>query len=378
MSDAAARRDEADGSAWRDPAAVIAQWADAGAADPELMRMRARGGWWDALASSGVTLVVTREYEHLVLAITARTRPRVSYVRLPHPSGVAYDAARARLHVASTRNPNAIVTFARASGHHAEHRLLPVRTSFLPGRSYVHDLAMIGGRLHANAVGENAVVEIGDDGARTVWWPASVDRNGAPMSERNVLQLNSIAAGAEVASSYFSASAEREGRYRPGHPRFPVDRRGVVFSGATREPVVRGLTRPHSARLRDGRIWVDDSGYGDVGFAVDGRFERVARLPGWTRGLAFAGRFAFVGTSRIIPRFAQYAPGLDVARSRCAIHAVDAASGTVAGSLEFPSGNQIFAIEPVPWDWTTGFPFAPGLRPHAARTLFYAFARDDA
>ena len=34
---------------------------------------------------------------------------------------------------------------------------------------------------------------------------------------------------------------------------FAVDRRGVIFSGATREPVVRGLTRPHSARLHERR-----------------------------------------------------------------------------------------------------------------------------
>ena len=147
----------------------------------------------------------------------------------------------------------------------------------------------------------------------------------------------------------------------------------MVFSGATREVVGTGLTRPHSARLRGGEVWVDNSGYGEVGRIVAGKFEPVLRLPGWTRGLAFAGTTAFAGTSRVLPRFTQYAPGLDLARSRCAIHAVDLTSGAVRGSLEFPHGNQIFAVEAVPAGWTAGLPFDAATRPHAARALFYAY-----
>jgi uncharacterized protein (TIGR03032 family) len=354
-------------------------------ADDALLRMKASRGWWDALAEAGVTLIVSREYEHLVLAIWPGLQPRVSYIRLPHPSGIAFDAAREKLYVASTRNPNQIFEFGRVCGaldrrdvtrgaEPSVGRLVPLRSWYLPGCSYVHDLAMIDGRLHANAVGQNTVVELGADGARTVWWPSSVEKNGAPMTDRNYIQLNSIAAGADLSSSFFSASGERPGRYRPGHPAYPVDRRGVIYSGATREPVVRGLTRPHSARLHRGRVWVDDSGYGEFGVTADGRFEPMTRLPGWTRGLAFAGDLAFVGTSRVIPRFKQYAPGLDVDRSRCAIHAVDVSTGAVRGSLEFPYGNQIFAIEAVPAGWTTGFPFRSGGRAHAARALFYAYS----
>jgi len=374
-----------DARAWRDPRAVVAEWADAGAGDAALLAVRARGAWWETLAHAGVTLIVSREYEHLLLAISARTRPRVSYLRLPHPSGIAYDAARERLYVASTRNPNRIVEFARASGtgerrdlargtRPLANRLVPVRSTYLPGSAYVHDLALIGTQLHANAVGRNAVVALGEDGARIVWWPASVERGGVPLTDRNLIQLNSIAAGPDLASSFFSASGERAGRYRPGHQRYPVDGRGVVFSGATREPVLRGLTRPHSARLHGGRLWVESSGYGELGVERGGRFERVARLPGWTRGLAFAGGVAFAGTSRVLPRFTQYAPGLDLARSRCAIHAVDAATGAVRGSLEFPAGDQIFAIEAVPAAWTAGFPFEPGRGTSGAYALFYDYA----
>ncbi|HZX68471.1 MAG TPA: DUF4915 domain-containing protein, partial [Candidatus Elarobacter sp.] len=308
----------------------------------------------------------------------------ITYLRLPHPSGIAFDRTRDMLYVASTRNPNRIVALGRARGLlergdvtrgvRAEGQLVPLRSWYLPGCSYLHDLAMVGDTLHANATGQNAVVAVDDKGARIVWWPTSIERDRAPRTDRNYLQLNSIAAGPDLASSFFSASGERPGRYRPAHPQYPVDRRGVIFSGATREPVVRGLTRPHSARLHAGKLWVDDSGYGGFGFVSAAQFESVVTLPGWTRGAAFAGDLAFVGTSRVIPRFRHYAPGLDTERSRCAIHAIDLASGKIAGSLEFPAGNQIFAIEPVPADWTTGLPFRAGRRDHAARTLFYAFA----
>ncbi len=86
----------------------------------------------------------------------------------------------------------------------------------------------------------------------------------------------------------------------------------MIFSGATREPIARGLTRPHSARLYEHRIWVDNSGYGHVGYVDAGEFHSVAALPGWTRGLCFRNGIAFVGTSRILPRFSKYAPGLEV------------------------------------------------------------------
>jgi uncharacterized protein (TIGR03032 family) len=374
------------GRQWRDPMQIAAQWSDAGAASPQDLAAKATGAWWDVLRAVKTTLIVSREYEHLLLAIAADARPRISYFRLAHPTGIAYDTARRTLYVASTRNPNQIYAFAPVAGTMAradveptpqmERTLVPTRTRYLPGCYYIHDLAMVGGVLHANSVGQNTVVELDERSASAVWWPACIERDGIPRTDRNYIQLNSIAAGSDMSSSFFSASGEAPGRYRPGHARYPVDRRGVVYSGATREPIVRRLTRPHSARFHGDALWVDNSGYGEVGRCAGGRFEPVATLPGWTRGLAFAGDVAFVGTSRVIPRFRQYAPGLDVDRSECAVHAIDTRSGQVLGSLWFPYGNQIFAIEPVPTAIVVGFPFHRGSSAARMRSLFYAFRTD--
>ncbi len=375
---------QAQNAEWRDPAQIATQWGGAGDVDPRLLECEVRGAFWETLAACDVTLLVTREYENLVLALSPPDR--VSYLALPHPSGLAVDRARGIVHIASTRNPNQIYDLVPATGTkprrdvkppRAERELIPVRSRFLPGCLYLHDLAMIGRHLHANSVGENAVVRIHDDGrVERVWWPRCLETDTAagPVFDRNHLQLNSIAAGRTPAESFYSASTDRVGRLRPGHARFQVDGRGVIFSGATREVMARGLTRPHSARFLRDAVWVNNSGYGELGVAGEGQFESVARLPGWTRGLCVHGTTAFVGTSRVIPRFRQYAPGLDVDASLCGIHAVDTRTGAILGSLLWPWGNQIFAIEWLDRSVSSGFPWlAARRRPSRIKSLFYAF-----
>lgn len=351
----------------RDPHQVVSQWRQATDIDPRLLEYRVRGAWWQTLDAANLTLFVTREYEHLAMAFSMPNgRRRISFLHLPHPNGMATDATRRRLYIASTRNPNVVFDFAPCTGgapgspvaEELAGQLLPTRARYLPGRLYIHDLARIGDELYANAVGLNAVVKLDDNGGfEPVWWPRSIDGWRGPRFDKNYLQLNSIAPAATVAESYFSASAEAPSARRPGHLNFPVDRRGVIFAGDTRAVYGRGLTRPHSARIYRGEVWVDNSGYGELGRIVDGVFEPVVKLGGWTRGLLFHGDLAFVGTSRIIPRFRHYAPGLDPDHCETGLHAIHLPSGRVLGSMLWPAGNQIFAIEGLDRRLTSGFPF---------------------
>lgn len=377
-------------SLWRHPGQITSQWQDAADVDPRLLGHTVRGAWWDTLESTGITLLVTREYEHLVMAMSVGRRgPSLTYLALPHPSGLAVDRKRGAVHLASTRNPNQVFTLAPATGPRqaldgsggamSDHPLVLLESRFYPGSLRFHDLAIIGDELYANAVGQNAVVRLGSGGQyERAWWPRCIESVDGPIFSQNHLQLNSIAAGADLETSYFSASADTVSRRRPGHRNFPVDGRGVIFSAATREPVVRGLTRPHSARLHRRRLWVDNSGYGEVGVVRDGCFVPAARLQGWTRGLCFHGTIAFVGTSRVIPRFRHYAPGLDAGRAQCGVHAVDTRTGRVIGSLIWPYGNQVFAVDWVERSWSSGFPFRVGRMRATARQrqLFYGFSTE--
>lgn len=376
---------------WRNTEQIASQWEEASTVDPSLLRFRERGAFWETLDRLKATLLITREYEHLVIALTvAGGNPFATYMRLPHPSGLVYDRDRRVVHLASTRNPNQIFELRPVIGLsprgdvRAEplgaRPLVPVRARFYPGSTYLHDLSIVGGALYANAVGENAVVRVEDSGKLTrVFWPTCIEQRGRARFDQNHIQLNSIAAGKTIRDSFFSASADAITSRRPGHRDFPVDGRGVIFSGATREPIVRGLTRPHSARLHQRRLWVANSGYGQLGTIERERFESVATLPGWTRGLTFAKGIAFAGTSRVIPRFSRYAPGLDVDASRCAVHALDTKTGKILGALSWPHGNQIFAIDWAPRSVLSGFAFAARARGDARRAkhLFYAFHTGD-
>jgi uncharacterized protein (TIGR03032 family) len=373
---------------WRHPGQVIGLWETAGRVDPQLHRHRVTGAFWQVLADAKATLLVSREYEHLLMGLCVDNgRPCITYQELPHPSGIAVDRRTASVTVASTRNPNQLIEFRPVDGlierddvsapPIARRPLIPVRSTFFPGSLYIHDLAYVGRRLYASAVGHNAVTALDWSGEwRNAWWPRSIERDGKPDFSRNYLQLNSIAAGRDLQSSFFSASAERPSARRPGQLNFPVDRRGVIFSGRTREPLVRGLTRPHSARLHQEQLWIANSGYGELATVNGGELEPVARLRGWTRGLCFLDGLAFVGTSRVIPRFRAYAPGLEVDESVCGVHAVDLSSGRVVGSLSWPAGNQIFAIEWIHNNDSLGFAFDRSRRSlDESRRLFYAFGR---
>jgi len=383
---------EAHNEEFRDPSEIVAYWQDASRIDRRLLECRVTGRWWQTLEESGITLLITREYEHLLLAmcVNEASQPSVSMMRMPHPSGLTVDRSRGIVHVAATRNPNQIFDLVPSQGFiqrldvRGEPRpdsvLLPIRTRFLPGCLYLHELAMIGDELYANSVGQNAIVRLSPSGEHErVWWPKCIETDNGPVFGQNHLQLNSIAAGDTLEESFFSASTDEISHMRPGDPAFPVDRRGVIFSGMSREPVARGLTRPHSARQYARKIWVDNSGYGEVGYLDAGRFHPVTRLPGWTRGLCFFGQIMFVGTSRVLPRFSAYAPGLDGETAQCGIHAIDMMSGELLGSIVWPYGSQIFSVEWVPSTFSSGLPFSadPDVSGEAQTLLFYSFKVPD-
>jgi uncharacterized protein (TIGR03032 family) len=365
-----ATRLESNNAAWRAPAQILAHWADARPIDPAALTCRVRGPFWPLLRKLGVILLVSREYEHFVVALNGEPRAHAqSFLPLPHPGGIAPDHNSGLIHIASTRNPNAVFHLAplRSLLPRKDQRLaplrgtplLPVSCDFFPGCLYLHDLVHTGKALLATATGINALVQLKDHGTWTPrWWPRSIERRGSPDFARNLLQLNSVAWGGTIAKSFFTASCAAPTRHPPGHENFDVDGTGVVFSGRSRALHATGLTRPHAARFDPrGRLWLANSGRGEVLRITPGGIAQTLRLPGWTRGLAFVKNIGFAGVSRVLPRFAHYAPGLDPALCQCGVYAFDTASGKVLAALEWPAGNQIFAVEAVPAALCSGLPF---------------------
>src|SRR5947207_8954786 len=110
------------------------------------------------------------------------------------------------------------------------------------------------------------------------------------------------------------------------------------------EIISRGLSMPHSPRWHDGRLWLLESGTGQL-VLVDlatGRRQRVAELPGFARGLALCGPYAFVGLSKI--RQTSAMDGVPLAQRReqlkCGVAVVDLRIGQISALLEFQTAVE--------------------------------------
>ena len=121
------------------------------------------------------------------------------------------------------------------------------------------------------------------------------------------------------------------------------------------EILCRGLSMPHSPRWYGGRLWVCESGSGTLGHVdlKSGRYEAVAAVPGFTRGLDFAGDLAFVGLSQV--RESAVFSGIPITerltpeQRTCGVCVVDLRRGETVALLKFESGVQeVFAVAVLP------------------------------
>jgi uncharacterized protein (TIGR03032 family) len=125
---------------------------------------------------------------------------------------------------------------------------------------------------------------------------------------------------------------------------------GAVIDISDDRIVCDGLAMPHSPRWHDGRLWVLNSGAGEL-LAIDprsGQRQVVCELPGYLRGLCFAGTFAVIGLSKI--REKHIFGGLPVqqryAELLCGLAVVDLRSGRQVGMFEFTAGcEEIYDVQ---------------------------------
>jgi len=128
---------------------------------------------------------------------------------------------------------------------------------------------------------------------------------------------------------------------------------GAILDVPSGQVVCHGLCMPHSPRIYQGKLWVLNSGLGELS-TVDiqtGQLQSVAKLPGYTRGLAFFDNYAFVGLSRI--RETNIFGGLPIGENpdslNCGLGIVDINSGRTIATLRFKTGvEELFAVDVIP------------------------------
>jgi uncharacterized protein (TIGR03032 family) len=127
---------------------------------------------------------------------------------------------------------------------------------------------------------------------------------------------------------------------------------GILMDITTNTILAKGLSMPHSPRWHQEKLWLLESGKGNLSY-YDFKKKKVievATLPGFTRGLQFAGDFAFIGLSKV--RESVTFSGLPITKlpKRVAgVWVVNIKTGKIVSFVEFTDGiDEVFAVSVLP------------------------------
>lgn len=172
------------------------------------------------------------------------------------------------------------------------------RELFTVGELDIHDIGLMrdGGIIFVNTLYNCLATTSGRHSFTPLWKPSFISK----IVKEDRCHLNGLAMEAGVPRYVTAVSrSDTVDGWR--------DRRadgGVVIDVQSGAVVLGGLSMPHSPRMYRGRLWLLNSGTGEIGWiergplAEDARFRVLAFCPGFVRGLAFHGRYAFVGLSK--------------------------------------------------------------------------------
>ena len=166
---------------------------------------------------------------------------------------------------------------------------------------------------------------------------------------------------------------------------------GIVIEVETGRVVCTGLSMPHSPRMHMGELWVLNSGTGELGVVklpdggkryAKGSFEPRVFCPGFLRGLAFRGKFAFVGLSK--PRYKRF-EGLALdqrlndadAEPWCGVQVIDLEKGACVDWLRIDGAvAELYDVAVIP-GFKCPMAVSPGTR-DAATLITVASTEDSA
>jgi uncharacterized protein (TIGR03032 family) len=291
------------------------------------------------------SLLVSTYQANKLLAVRADGNGLSTLVRtFDRPMGLTVDGDRLALGTRNSiwffRNAPDIASRVEPAGRH-DACFLP-RSCHVTGDIGVHEMAWVGDDLWIVNTRFSCLCTLDADYSFVPRWrPPFV----TTLAAEDRCHLNGLAL-VEGRPKYVTALGESDtaGGWRANKPHG-----GCLMDVSSGEVMVRGLSMPHSPRWYDGRLWLLESGTGRL-LLVDlaaARGQAVAELPGFTRGLAFAGPYAFIGLSKI--RETSAMDGVPLAQRRhalkCGVGVVDLRTGQVIALLEFQTAvEEIFDV----------------------------------
>jgi uncharacterized protein (TIGR03032 family) len=320
------------------------------------------------LDQAGISLLVTTyQAGKLVVLRSDGDKVNTHFRDLPRPMGLAADAKRlvigTRDGIRQYRNMEPVCRRLEPAGRH-DACFLP-RATHVTGDIDIHEMAWAPSNaraLGASATGDGELWFVNTRFSCLCtlnavhsfvprWRPPFIT---ALMPEDrchlNGLGLAPDSAG-RVAVRYVTALAATD--TPQGWRAFKKDG-GVLLEVPSGAVISQGLSMPHSPRWFQGRLWMLESGKGSLGVVdlATGRYENVAELPGFTRGLDFYGHLAFVGLSQV--RESAVFSGIPIAERalverNCGVWVVDLRTGQTVAFLRFEDAVQeVFAVQVLP------------------------------
>jgi len=303
-------------------------------------------GFPTVLAELGASLAVTTYQANKLLVARAGGAGLSMLVRtFDRPMGLTVDGGRLSLgtrdQVWHFRDAADIAPRVEPAGQH-DACFLP-RASHVTGDIGVHELAWVEGELWVVNTRFSCLCTLHPDYSFVPRWrPPFV----TALAAEDRCHLNGLAV-ADGRAAYVTALGETDtaNGWRANKPHG-----GCLMDVRSGEIVSRSLSMPHSPRWHDGQLWLLESGTGRL-VLVDpdsGHREPVAEVPGFARGLALSGAYAFVGLSKI--RKTSAMDGVPLAERReqlkCGVAVVDVRSGRVVDLLEFQTAvEEIFDVQ---------------------------------
>jgi uncharacterized protein (TIGR03032 family) len=330
------------------PHGASLQWGETVSAQASPLRSVATASLPALLAGLGCSLLVSTYQSGRVIVVRADGGALNTHFRsFASPMGLAlgprYLAIGTARHVWEYRNVPAAAARLQPAGKH-DACFVP-RAVHVTGDIRSHEMAFAGGELWIVNTRFSCLCGLDRDHSFVPRWrPPFV----SALAPEDRCHLNGLAV-VDGRVRYATALGRTDA---PAGWRESKAGGGVLLEVPSGEPVAEGLSMPHSPRWHGGKLWVLESGKGEIG-AVDpaaGKVETVAQLPGFTRGLAFAGRYAFVGLSQVRESVFGGIPLSRRLRERvCGVWAIDLQSGATVAFLRFEDAVQeIFDVAVLP------------------------------
>lgn len=265
----------------------------------------------------------------------------------PRPMGVAVERDRLALGTSSSvwHFDNQVALAQRLPGDTPHDACYTPRSAHITGDISVHEMAYAGDELWVVNTRFSCLATLDDEHSFVPRWQPRFVTELAPEDR---CHLNGLAI-VDGRPKYVTAMAMTDVRH--GWRAEKVGG-GLVIDVDDHAVVAQGFTMPHSPRWHDGKLWVLNSGDGAL-CTVDtdtGNVTTVAHLPGFTRGLAFIGRYALVGLSKVREHvFAGLPLAERVTERQCGVWAVDTDTGQIVGFLRFEGAvEEVFDVQVAP------------------------------